>query len=291
MKMLKRTITLILGLLVGMFIIREGTAQKLEKSLLWEIQGNGIQTSYLYGTFHLLPQSDFQLKPNVLKAFEASAHIVMELDMDTPGLQMEMMKYAAMKDGQTLDQLMSARDYQLLDSLLKASLAGVSLDLMKSVKPFFVGSMLLPSLIDGHPASYEMSFVQLAIDQKKEVLGLESVKDQVAVFDHVSYEAQVEGLLEMVHDRPKLEKLFNDMIQLYKEEDAHQLNELILKYMDSEAEQKYLLADRNKNWVPKMRTFAADKATFFAVGAGHLAGEKGLIALLRKEGYEVRAVK
>ena len=55
--------------------------------------------------------------------------------------------------------------------------------------------------------------------------------------------------------------------------------------------QDKLLVNRNKNWISKIGDYAKEQATFFGVGAGHLAGENGVIELLRKEGYQVIAVK
>jgi uncharacterized protein YbaP (TraB family) len=52
-----------------------------------------------------------------------------------------------------------------------------------------------------------------------------------------------------------------------------------------------LLYNRNRNWVQKLKTIMSEKSVTIAVGAGHLAGEKGVIKLLRKEGYTVKPVK
>ena len=51
-----------------------------------------------------------------------------------------------------------------------------------------------------------------------------------------------------------------------------------------------LLINRNKNWIPEISKYAKEKPTFFGVGAGHLPGENGVINLLRKAGYTVKAV-
>lgn len=68
-----------------------GNAQENdENSLLWKISGNGITTSYLMGTFHMMPNKDFEVKEKVKKAFEASEQIVLELDMDDPSMMTQM---------------------------------------------------------------------------------------------------------------------------------------------------------------------------------------------------------
>ena len=76
-------------------------------TLLWKIEGDGIKTSYLYGTIHLIPQADFFITDATKTAMLTSEQVVMELKMDDPNMQMEIMQNAGMKDGSTLDKLIS----------------------------------------------------------------------------------------------------------------------------------------------------------------------------------------
>ena len=114
------------------------------------------------------------------------------------------------------------------------------------------------------------------------------------VFDEISYQDQAEELLKTVKDNlEKDKKEFQEMITIYQNKDI----EGMLKMMsDSDNKitsenQDILLNDRNKKWIPIMIKTMKDKSTFFGVGAGHLAGEEGVIKLLRKQGFKVEAVK
>ena len=283
-----RTLILVVGVLVGSFILNAAKAQGLENSLLWEVSGNGIQTSYVYGTFHLLPQEDFQLTEKVTAAFDASEQIVMELDMDDPNMQMEMIQNMAMTDGTTLDKLIGEEDLKLLDEQLTAA-AGLGVAQVNTFKPFMVETLLLPTFIEGKPASYEMSFVQRALGQEKEILGLETVQFQTSLFDEIPYEDQVDDLVEMLRDREPMEALFASMIKTYNKEDINSLYDASADYF-SETELAVLLHRRNSDWVPKIGDFAKEKSTFFAVGAGHLGGEQGVINLLKEAGYELTPI-
>ena len=284
-----RSLILFLGVLVGTFILNNVKAQDLEKSLLWEIKGNDIKPSYIYGTFHLLPQDDFKITDEVTSAFDKSEQIVMELDMDDPNLQMEMMQNMAMADGNTLDKFINEQDLKLLDEQLKAA-AGLGIAQVNTFKPFMVETFILPTFIEGTPASYEMSFVQMAVDQKKEILGLETVRFQTSLFDEIPYEDQVEDLLDMLKDRSEMEDLFAFMIKTYNAKDITKLYDASAEYF-SEQEIELLLHKRNQSWIKKIGEFAKDKSTFFAVGAGHLGGEQGVINLLKEAGYKVKPVK
>ncbi len=284
-----RHVLLVVGVLVGTFIVNSAHAQKLENSLLWEVKGNGIAPSYLYGTFHLLPQEDFNLSEKVTTAFDQSEQIVLELDMDDPNMQMEMMQNIAMTDGSTLDQLIGEEDLKLLDEQLKAA-ANLGVDQVNTFKPFMVETFLLPTFIEGTPASYEMSFVKRAVDQEKEILGLETVKFQTSLFDQIPYEDQVDDLVEMLRDRSTMEQMFAFMIKTYNEENISKLYDASVDYF-SETELELLLHQRNQDWIAKMGDLAKEKSTFFAVGAGHLGGEQGVIQLLKEAGYKVKPVK
>lgn len=285
---IKRFLIIAVGVIVGTLILNEAKAQQLENSLLWELRGEDIQTSYIYGTFHLIPQKDFMLKDKVLKAFDNAEQIVLELDMDNPNMQLEMMQNMAMTDGTTLDKLMSEDELKLLDEQLRPA-AGLGVPQVNTFKPFMVETFLLPSFIEGTPASYEMTFVKKAVEQDKEILGLETVKFQTSLFDKIPYEDQVDDLVEMLQDRSVMEELFAFMIKTYKEEDISMLYDASKDYFSSE-EIALLLHQRNQNWVPKIGELAREKSTFFGVGAGHLGGEQGVINLLLKAGYSVEPV-
>jgi len=93
MKKVKISLFLLIIGIISIAVPYGGHAQnKKGNSLLWKIEGKGIKTSYLMGTFHMLPQKDFLLKDKVKNAFKASDQIVLELDMDDPTMQSKMMQ-------------------------------------------------------------------------------------------------------------------------------------------------------------------------------------------------------
>ncbi|MEM8899330.1 MAG: TraB/GumN family protein, partial [Bacteroidota bacterium] len=253
-------------------------AQNDSQSLLWKISGKGIQASYLYGTLHMLPQSEFELKEKVQSAFDDAQQIVLELDMDDPAMQLEMLKYVAMADGTTISSQMSEEDFHKLDSLLIKSM-GMGAKMIDSWKPFFVSSFLMTNFIEGTPASFEMSFVQMAQQQEKEILGLETVQEQMAAVDEMTYESQMEVLKEMLNEEEKMRESFKEMIKFYKEEDIEGLYAYSASYIDNPEELQVMLINRNENWISRIENLASEKSTFFGVGAGHLGGEKGVIKL------------
>ncbi|WP_296313826.1 TraB/GumN family protein [Winogradskyella sp. UBA3174] len=267
-------------------------AQELENSTLWKIEGNGLEkASYLFGTIHIT--CDATIEDDVKKALDATSQVVLEIDMDDPNMQSKMMQGMYMKDGQKLKDLVSPEDYAAVDSLFIKNM-GMSVKVIENIKPFFLTAMLYPKLLDCPMQSFETELMKVAKEQGEEVNGLETIEDQLKVFDDIPYKAQAEDLVRSAKDNMTYDKeTFSKMLDIYKKEDINAMIEMMNdENFTSVAEhQDELLDNRNKNWIPRIAEYAKEQPTFFGVGAGHLAGDNGVINLLRKAGYTLTAVK
>ena len=267
-------------------------AQSSDNSLLWKISGNGLtKPSYLYGTIHIT--CDATLDKNILNALDATSQLYLELDADDPNMQAEMMGSVMMKDGKKISTLLSEEDYKLVSEFVKTN-AGMALSMMDNLKPFIVSAMLYPGMLGCPVKSFETELTKVSQEQKEEIYGLETVSEQMAVFDAISYEEQAQELIKMAKDGiEKSKDQFKEMMDTYNRKDLNGL----MKLMNDAENPMYsehndvLLINRNNNWIPKIEKAVKEKPTFFGVGAAHLAGDNGVINLLRKKGYKVEAVK
>lgn len=266
-------------------------AQNLEKALLWKISGNGLpSSSYLYGTIHAT--CNFTIDENTSKALKNTEQLYLELDIDDPSLQTSMIVMISMKNGVTMNQLANEKDLAVLDQFLKDNI-GVGVGVVSNFKPFFVSAMLLPKLLDCEIKSVESELMYLMAEQNESVFGIETVAEQMAVFDAIPYQEQMNELVKtaknnMVNDK----KEFQEILALYASKDISGMlaaSEASENMISSKFE-KELLTNRNQTWIPRMQKIMLDKSTFFGVGAAHLAGENGVIQLLRKQGFKVEAV-
>jgi hypothetical protein len=277
----------------GMFlanVVHASSGPKEDKGTLWKIEGNGIQTSYLFGTIHVVGKSDFVLSEKAEELLMESDNLVLELDMDDPTFQMQMMQHAGMKGEYGLSTLLSKEEYQLVEAQVQ-KVIGAGLAPFESMKPFVVTSMLYPLIIGEEVASYELSLIQLAAEQQKEVLGLETLEYQFSIFDKIPYEQQADELVETVAETKKMSEMFSKLVDLYKSGDLLALKNEVYSYYENPQYGKWLLDDRNENWVSRIAELSKEQSNFYAVGAGHLGGEMGVINLLRRAGYKVTAVK
>ncbi len=291
MNTLKHPLLAGLTLLLAVGCLTAQQSPKLANSLLWKIEGKDLETpSYLYGTIHVISQSDFFLTDATKAAFDESQEIVLELDMDDPQMGAQMMQQAGMKDGQTLDKLLAEEDYQHLDSLVQKNM-GMGIAMFNNWQPILAFSLIVQEFIDGQMGSYEMSFVQMAQGAEKEITGLETVAEQIAAMGNISYEAQADYLAEQLDDLESNRELFREMVDLYKQQKITDLETYIVESSGGDAFAEHLLKDRNEKWVDRIHNKAKEGTIFFAVGAGHLAGENGVINLMRKAGFTVTAVE
>jgi uncharacterized protein len=273
-----------------------------EKNLLWKISGMGLKKpSHLFGTIHMIPKEDFTLTPRVKDALEDAKRVAFEIDMkDMTNIfaQFSMLTKAMMRDGKKLRDLLSAEDYALVKQ--KMTDKGLPLNMFERVKPMFL-SMALSNEDGGDPTkggavtSVEMELYKVARSRQMESAGLETMGYQMGLFDQIPYDVQAKMLVESLRstdtDAQGGEDDFTKMVKLYLAQDIAAMQALIATEQGMKEYEDILLNQRNRNWIPVMGQLMQQKPTFFAVGAGHLGGSEGVVALLRRAGYKVEAVQ
>lgn len=261
-----------------------------EKTTLWEVTGKDIKnSSYLFGTFHLLCPEDLQVNSTIRAKFESSKQLYLEIDFSDPDIGMKMMQYMQMKNDTTIHDLYDSLTYTQVNNTLKQT-TQMGLDMFTNTKPFGLYSIALMAALGCRPVSWEINLVKMATEKHLKIKGLETLESQAAIFDTVPYITQAEQLKEMVLNMDSTKREINDLITIYKNQDIKAMYERITADPLMEKYLAILLYNRNENWIPTILQEARIMPTFFAFGAGHLGGEKGIISLLRKKGYTVTPV-
>jgi uncharacterized protein len=280
---MKRIILILLA--AGLF----STAHAQDKALLYEVSGKDLaKPSYLYGTLHQVCPNDLQLSAATRKALTDSQQLYLEIDFDDPALTGKMITGMMMPGGKTVRDLLSPEDYAVLNTYMESNV-GVGLGMMGMMKPVALSALIYVGMLKCDPASYDLTFARLAGEGGKEVLGLETFEEQMAVLDSIPVEDQLKDLVEMARNPADAQKELASLLAAYKAQDITQLMKLIDDSSFESPEFKDDLLDkRNANWIPVIEKAAQQKPTFFAFGAGHLGGDKGVLSLLRKKGYTVQ---
>lgn len=286
-----RLITFCCTMLVGVTTVFAQTAAKStpvnNKSLLWKITGKGLKKpSYLFGTIHIICAADYVWTPAMQKALGESNKVAFEMDMDDPTLQAQMTAGMMLPEGKKLKDFYTEEDYKKLSAF--AGKNGLPLQMMQQYSPFALVSFLyLKAVTCPIPASYEGNITGIAQEQQKEIVGLETVQEQMKVIETMNIDSVAQSVLKITDDIDSFKLTFTQMLDVYKKQDLPALYKLFLESPDYKDDLQSLLFDRNKKWIPAIIKLAQQQSTFVAVGAGHLWGEQGVISLLRKEGYTV----
>jgi uncharacterized protein len=285
------------GLLLSFFALGVIAQPKNENTLLWKISGNGLtKPSYLFGTIHLICSEDALLSDNLKKAISNSEEIYFEVDMDNLFEMVGVMGKMKMKGDTTLRDLLSDADYLKVRNYFEEKGTMLPFSILETYKPILAASTLEQGNLPCENASMmEQVIMTEAKEFKKRIKGLETMSYQAGVLDSIPYKLQAEQLLAYVERAEKgitENSELTEMFKAYKNQDLQKLEDMM---KSSEAGltafADIMLYNRNVNWVEKLKTILPDKSVLIAVGAGHLPGEKGVINLLRKEGYKLTPVE
>lgn len=279
------------GLLLLTVKCQQQTAPK--SSLLWEISGKGLQSpSWLYGTIHAICPDDNHFSPATLDGLKQSKTLYVEVNMDDKQEISRLRSAALMPEPYSFKALFAEDDYVKVSTWYRNTL-NIDLAQLDKLKPVIIYSLMLHKFAAttcSQPASVDAQLRKLAKAQQLPVKSLETVMDQLALFDSIPDTEEAAMMLKSITDTAKSRELYHNMITAYKQGDIQSLYSQITETEDMLRYKDLLLDRRNRNWISIISNEAGKASTFFAVGVGHLGGNMGVIELLRKEGYTVKPV-
>jgi len=257
---------------------------------LWELHGKR-NTVYLMGSIHVLRPSDYPLAPAMEEAYRSCKALLMEINMDELDLgqvQAEMLASAMLADGKTLPEVMGSARYARAAGLANA--VGFELSTFDLFAPWFAAEAIsqaqLAQLGFDPQSGIEMYFMGRARSDGKPVSGLETVHDQITVFQSLSMDAQADYLiasLEQAHDLPKD---VNDMVRAWQHGDARWFEAEMKNDIGRDpALYQSLLVARNRKWISRIESLLNDDQNYLVIiGTGHLVGQGSVLDLLKKDG-------
>jgi uncharacterized protein len=254
------------------------------RPFLWEVRGKA-GTSYLFGTIHAGFQADRELPQVVWDKLAAADTFVMEADI-TEVRPMELMKLAALPEGQRLDDLLGAEDWKRLQAMVGG---GVPASSLKVLAPWFVYSLVLQTLYPT-PTPLDLALQTRARSLGKRMTYLEDWRFQIDILSSVM---GLDDLRQLVTDGGKAREQLDAMIAAYRAGDFARISAIALDPEEAKAHperMKRMFDDRNRAWIETLGPELDRGSMFIAVGVGHFAGEVGLLRLLRERGYIVKRI-
>jgi uncharacterized protein len=267
---------------------------KKNNSLLWRISSKELQKpSYLFGTMHLICQEDYIWTTSMEKSLQQSDAVCFELDLDDPGLPMEIASGLMDHSGKKLKDYFSHEDYKKLAQFIADSLKA-DISVFQQLKPVALQTIMGTNEIPCDslpPVSYEVRIMEQVKETQKEVIGLETAAEQIDLFDNLPTDSIIKDLISIITQKDSVKDEYAALANAYKQQDIKLLHTIIQQSAQKDIDIAGFIDVRNEKWIKRMGEKMEQRSVFFAVGAGHLWGEYGLIKLLRAGGYTVEPVK
>jgi uncharacterized protein len=269
-------------------------AQATARSFLWKVTGKSGGVVYVAGSVHMLTPAHYPLAPAFDAAYKDSDLLVEELDMAellAPASQMAFLSKGMLGSDQSLEKLISPSTLALVNkALLDLGPAG---EMLKRFKPWLLAMTL--EQLEMQKAGYDASlgldkhFYDRAQENSKSVQGLETAEYQISRFEGMTMEQQDHLLAETLKQMETEKASITKLLDAWKAGDAPTVEKIVLADVKSDpALYQRLLVERNRNWLPKIdELFARKGRALVVVGAAHLVGPDGLLAMLKSKGYTV----
>jgi len=263
------------------------------RSFLWRAsKGQGVV--YLVGSVHMLTADFYPLSPALDAAFKDSDLLVEEADLSemlSPTTQFSLLQRGMLPSGQTLDKVVSPATLALVNAHVGVFGPGAAVAAVKQFKPWFLAMTL--EAMEWQKAGFDPQlgldkhFFDRAQSEGKAVQGLETTEFQISLFDSMSAEQQERFLAETLKDLDKETATVGQLASAWKAGDVAGVERFVLQDLQSDPQvYQRLLVGRNRAWLPKLEAlFSRPRPAMVVVGAAHLVGPDGLVAMLKAKGY------
>ncbi|HEX6637142.1 MAG TPA: TraB/GumN family protein [Steroidobacteraceae bacterium] len=259
---------------------------------VWSVKGK-TNTVYFAGSVHALPKEHAEFPEQLERAYAAAKTVVLEVDLDDMN-PLEAVQFittnGTLPVDKSLEDVIGARNYPRV-AKLAADLGVPEMAIIK-LEPWAAALVLTQFALTrtGFDAQLgiDMQITERAKADGKPIEGLESVIDQLSVFDSRSFDEQTRFLLDSADDAAHLDEDLGKLIEAWRTGNLGALEKEFLKERaKSPALYDALLGVRNRKWMPKIEAlFDGDEDCLVVVGTLHYVGKDGLLTLLRKRGFE-----
>jgi uncharacterized protein YbaP (TraB family) len=286
---MKRTLTSVAAALAFVFVATAAQA----KTFAWKVTGKG-GVVHLVGSVHLLSKDFYPLNPALEAAYKDADLLLEEVDlaeMLDPAAQMGLLSRGMLPSSTPLDKVLSPATWTLVTK--RAADLGVPVEPFRLLKPWLVALMLVQ--VEWQKAGFDAElgldkhFYDRAKADGKSTQGLETAEYQISRLDEMTMEQQEHLLSESLKDLDSEKANMTKLVDAWHAGDAPGVERIVLSELKQEPLlYQRLLVDRNRNWIPKIEALLGrQRHSMVVVGAAHLVGPDGLIAMLRARGYTV----
>jgi uncharacterized protein YbaP (TraB family) len=285
---------LLAGMLAAALPLHART-ERFARGLLWRVERPGIAASHIYGTIHVPDPRLAELPAVVRTRFDAARSLMLEFVPD-PYSRSRFLEAAMFLDRQTLAEKIGVQDFERAVEHLAP--IGLSREVVNKLKPWGVLLNLRNPRRAEQGAPLDTQLLELARARRLPLHQIEGVEEQIFTFDEFPMESQVALLKHTLAHRDELLELAERTLEAYLERDLAAIwrlrEQFIARHPDIAAHQavmtKRVVHDRSVVMAFRMQRELRRGGAFVALGALHLYGEKGVLALLEADGYRAEMV-
>jgi len=258
---------------------------------LWKVEGKG-NTSYLFGSIHLGTKEMYPLSETVMNAYSSTDNLVVEIDLK-PQDEMKLVPLIqkhGLNPSVPLEKRLSEKTLSIYkDTCVKRSLPCEQFASLKAwLLSLQLSVMQMQKLGYKEGLGIDKHFLEKAHKSNKNVISLESADFQITMLSSFN---QVQQELMLIQSLQATDEDFAGLFNAWKSGDDNDMMAMFRKDMEKAGAKemyKVILDDRNVNMVKKIKqSIAENKTLFVVVGAGHIVGEKGIVSLLKKDGFKL----
>lgn len=280
-------------ILSGLLFAFTKNKNKPKNTLLWEVKHpDSKYASYIFGTIHLIEKEYFRFPKRLQKFILSSDKVVLEL----PGMPTseQLKPFIYLQEGENILTYFSMEQKNKLLQWVEKNLHLNEEEFIESYgkfKPFMVAQTITQFAFLDKTVSYEREIINTLKKTNISLEGLETVESQINLFSALPMDKQVNMVIQAIETSDTNKLLLKEMQQAYKDQNLDLIHQLIQEESALTATDfNHFITERNKHWIQPLTNYFRNGKTFVAVGAGHLAGEQGILNLLRKEGYKTKAI-
>lgn len=286
----RRTFNTLLLALSGFFLFFNSA---LAASPVWMIQ-SGQNKIYLVGTIHLLRTSDYPLPASIDQAFASASRLTFETDIagsHSPQFARSMLQTLTLPSGKIQQDYLSKETF----NSLKQGLAkhGIDINGLQNFSPVLSAlTLTLRELAQLGVSSQgvDMHLYQKALQNGLPTEGLETLQQHLDYLGKMGKGREEQFVLQTLKDLKQSSELFEQMVSSWRQGDLKKIEHLFVQPTKQHFPNLYdqLLVERNNNWKPTLvRYLTTPEVEMVLVGSAHLAGDDGLLNLLKREGYQI----
>lgn len=273
----------------------QAQVEPTERPFLWMIEAD--KPSFLYGTIHLPDERVLAIPPVVLNAADSADALYVEVTPDEMASAAPMLMLG---EGKTLKDVLPEDLYDRTSAYVQSK--GIPMLALRGFKVWVLTIQLqvldyIKQMAFRQPL--DVAIYNRARDAGKEVGGLETIEEQLQVFEGFSEQEQIEllaqALDELEKDSGKPASYLERLLQTYLEGDGEKLHQLLFEELDPDdpLDQKFhrtVFVERDERMAQRIASkLESDpsRSYFFAIGSGHLTGQQSVRQKLEKRGFRI----